>query len=429
MTNRPPESRLDHRRTLLVAGVVFVLTFLSCRIHDSPSNFNPDESRWISRAYFVSALQHPLGPSWQDSYRMRGQPPIGSYVTGLGLLVQGRDLSTNEPWNFTWKWEDNLARGRKPEPGDLHSARRTSAVLVSLAAVIVLFTARMVTSPVGAMAAALVFAVHPFSVYIGSLATADASFLLFVVLAAYLAGRLARHPGPWPALALGVAIGLGTGTKLSPLPAAIPLAAYGGLLLVIDLWRTRRVPRDWLGWGLVCAPAVAAAVFVGTYPYLWPDPVGRTLNLVRFRTREMQLQATDWPVMAVSTRAEAFRRIGENFHERYSLLQVTRLANLELPAIELSLAAAGAVVWLADAVRAGLRSPIMVILITLGSQVAVTVAGMRSEFDRYHVPMLAFGCIAIGAAVGSGVEFLNRQLLAGNAHRHLEIATTVTTGE
>lgn len=401
--------RTGNGRWIVASALVFLLAFLASRFQTTPANFNPDESRWISRAYFVAALRDPSGPAWQDSYRMRGQPPVGSYVTGLGLLAQGRDLTTNPPWNFTWKWEKNLQRGNRPTPEDLDAARRTSAILIGFTAVVVLGTVRMVTNALGAMTAAVVFAVHPFNGYIGSLATADACFMLFIAIAALAAGRLAARPGPLPAVALGIALGLGAGAKISPLGTAVLLGVFGGVLLLIDLVRTRTIPRDWLGWGLVLTPLLAGGVFIVVYPYLWPDPFGRTLNLLRFRTREMSLQASDWPVMAVPTRTEAFRRIGVNFHERYSLLTPLRRLGWQPPAIELAIAAAGGVVWLADAVRAGLRSPTMLVLLTLVAQVAVTVAGMRSEFDRYHVPMALLGCMAIGVAVGAIGDAVERR--------------------
>jgi hypothetical protein len=35
----------------------------------------------------------------------------------------------------------------------------------------------------------------------------------------------------------------------------------------------------------------------------------------------------------------------------------------------------------------------------LGGQVIVTILGMRSEFDRYHVPMALFGAVAVAVAL------------------------------
>jgi len=48
-----------------------------------------DESRWINRADFLKEALHPFSVFWEDRYIVRAQPPMGSYIIGLGLLVQG----------------------------------------------------------------------------------------------------------------------------------------------------------------------------------------------------------------------------------------------------------------------------------------------------------------------------------------------------
>src|SRR5690606_18180709 len=155
-----------------------------------------------------------------------------------------------------------------------------------------------------------IFAVHPFSAYIGSLATSDALFGLLIALAGLAALRLAERPS-WPrAIALGVLLGLGGATKLSPLLLAVPVALLGLLLLVLAKREGHRSP---LGWHLASVPITSMLTFVAVYPYLWPDPIGRTLNLFTFRVEEMAAQSSNWPVMAVPTRAAALARIGANF--------------------------------------------------------------------------------------------------------------------
>jgi len=57
--------------------------------------FHPDETRWLNRTHYLHDLADPFGPTWTDGYLTRGQPPLGSYLMGLGLLAQGRDLTTN----------------------------------------------------------------------------------------------------------------------------------------------------------------------------------------------------------------------------------------------------------------------------------------------------------------------------------------------
>ncbi|HEX2280919.1 MAG TPA: hypothetical protein VHG52_04060, partial [Thermomicrobiales bacterium] len=100
--------------TLLAILAVAVLAFAIADAAARWPNFNPDESRWLSRAHYVAALTDPFGPTWADQYMTRGQPPLGSYAMGIGLLAHGRDLETNPPWDFSVTWEENIALGRKP---------------------------------------------------------------------------------------------------------------------------------------------------------------------------------------------------------------------------------------------------------------------------------------------------------------------------
>ncbi|HZH07399.1 MAG TPA: phospholipid carrier-dependent glycosyltransferase, partial [Lautropia sp.] len=204
--------------------VIFLLSFLLSRSSAQLPNFNPDESRWISRAHYLADLADPFGPTWDDQYMTRGQPPFGSYATGAGLLLHGRDLATNAPWDFSLTWEQNLAAGNKPVPADLQAARSTSALLTATTAMVLIGIARVYVPLSWALFAGGVFALHPFSRYIGSLATADAVFGLVIALAALAIAQFARnHAWQW-AVVTGVLLGLGGATKLSPLAVAAGLA-------------------------------------------------------------------------------------------------------------------------------------------------------------------------------------------------------------
>ena len=190
---------------LIVAALAFALADAAARW----PNFNPDESRWLSRAHYVAALADPFGPTWADQYMTRGQPPLGSFAMGIGLLAQGRDLQTNPPWDFSLTWEENIALGRKPVPGDLAAGRRTSAALVALTAVAVIGVARTYLTMPWAISAGALIAIHPFTVYIGSIAMSDALFGFLITLAAWAVASFARKPTWSRATLLGMLLGLG----------------------------------------------------------------------------------------------------------------------------------------------------------------------------------------------------------------------------
>jgi hypothetical protein len=261
-----------------------------------------------------------------------------------------------------------------------------------------------------ALLAGAIYALHPFSRYIGALATADAVLGLLIALAALAIAKFAQHHGSRWAAAAGVMLGLGGATKLSPLVVAGGLA---GLALILALLPS--VPgqdpatrRRLAGKGVLIA-LVAGVTFIAVYPYLWPDPVGRTLNLFSFRATEMATQASDWPVMAVPNRLEALRRTGLNFSEHYSILGVLAdAAHLRVPRsmlqVEVLLAVVGFGVMVRDALRAGWLSAQTLVMAVLAGQVIVTILAMRAEFDRYHLPAALLGAVAISVAMNAIVS-------------------------
>lgn len=388
---------------LIVALLAFALADVAARW----PNFNPDESRWVSRAHYVAALADPFGPTWADQYMTRGQPPLGSYAMGIGLLAQGRDLDTNAPWDFSLTWEQNIALGHKPVPEDLAAGRRTSAALVALTAVTLIGVARVYLTMPWAIAAGALYAIHPFTVYIGSIAMSDALFGVLVALAAWAAAAFARCPSWGRAILVGVLLGLGGATKLSPLVVAAGLSAAGILLFFLATIRHRRFARREAAYavhGLVIGIA-ALFTFIASYPYLWPDPIAHTRHLFAFRVEEMAAQASDWPVMAVPNRVEALSRVNLNYTERYNLsASLISLAGGPTSAslvrqVEFAIPVLGIILMTGLAIRDGPYSPRALALAALGGQVLVTVFGMRSEFDRYHVPMALLGAVAAAVAL------------------------------
>jgi 4-amino-4-deoxy-L-arabinose transferase-like glycosyltransferase len=416
--------RFAGKTTFAVASAL-VAAMAWCLAFDAGlgSHFNPDESRWISRAHYLADFVNPGSPTWDDQYMTRGQPPLGSYAMGLGLLLQGRDLETNPPWDFALPWEVNVAIGNKPVPADLAAGRAASAVLVAVTSLVVIILAHAFVSPSWAIAAGALYAMHPFTAYIGSIAMADALFGLLIALAAWAAAALARRPSRLRGITLGALLGLGGATKLSPLAVAAGLTAAMVLVVVVWSLRDRQAASDRRSWAVLGLAIGSAAIltFVAVYPYLWPDPVTRTQHLFAFRTEEMSAQASDWPVMAVPNRIEALRRTHANFFDRYNLSAtvISRLgwgaASPWVRQIEIAVSGVGLCILTVRAARAGPFSPPALALAVLGGLVLVTILGMRSEFDRYHLPMALLGTVSAAATldwVASAALHRDRNCLA-----------------
>ncbi len=402
------------RRDLLIALVLLALGLGQNLSRVDDTAFHRDEARWTHRAGYVRELADPLGPYWRDRKLMRAQAPLGAYLTGLALVIQGQDLETNGLWSSLHGDAWNQRHGRMPEPADLRAARRVNAILGAATAVVVFFVARRLANRVAGVAAALLLILHPLHVELSSLAGADALLGLLIALAALTAYRLADRP-TWPrALLLGLLLGLGGATKLSPLLVAVPLAGVGALLLrplpgSVALDATARQARRHLGWRLLAVPLVAFVVFVASYPYLWPDPVGRTPDLFTtgFRSQELETLPRGARPQSIDTRTQAVRqvrltlgqhlttsgRIGDELDEALGLPRPPR-------GLDLVLGVAGAALLAALSARRGPRSPHALVGILLGAQAVVVVAAMRFAQTRSTLPILLGAAICAGLLIG-----------------------------
>ncbi|CAN5745998.1 hypothetical protein BH24CHL4_BH24CHL4_14290 [soil metagenome] len=416
------------RRSLVVA-VLAVLVFgfsywdSSSQLRSSP--FHPDESRWINRAYYLRKTLDPLGPAWSDRYLIRGQPPMGSYVTGLGLLAHGRDLNTNGPWDFQYGFESNAAwnvtRGNMPAEGDLIAVRRTNMVISAFTCVALFLIVSQLTNLAGGVAAAVFFAVNPLNQYLATLATSDAVFTCFVALSVLAAVWLAKRPSWWRALLFALAMAAGASTKLSPLALAVGLGIAGAVLL-LDPW-LRQLPtfgRAWswisrvehdtgrrLGWMLAVQPVLVAMLFVMSYPYLWPAPIERTRILFEFRRFEMTNQAGFWPQAAIGSRVEAVERTWQNLNDRFSSSDriVTVIGdalglNLSGLQIDLYLAAPGILFLVYLAWKNGIASPHALAAMTVVGQSALILGALGVDFNRYYLPLLFTAAMGVGFFIG-----------------------------
>ena len=394
----------------LLAGLVFVVALWVNLGAVATTDFHRDEARWVHRARFLGELRDPTGDYWHESELMLGQPPLGSYLMGFGLVLQGRDLQTNGFYDFHFGHSWNQRHGNLPEENDLAAARRTNSVVGALIAACVYLIARGLSDPVAGIAAAALLIPHPLSIYLSSLAGSDAIVSLFVALSALMAMALAERP-TWPrAIVLGLMLGLGGAAKLSPLALAFPLAA-AGLILIYQGWRRKSASGGHdgrLGWRLVVQPAIAAAAFIAAFPFLWPDPIGRTLQLFRFRAIEMENQGAIWQELRINGPIDALGRIGRWLGQEDSVTGqgIAAVAqqfgvSWQPMAFDLVLAIAGALILLALAARRGLGSRWAMAALVLGGQVALVVVGMRADFSRYLLPVLIANTVCGGLVVGT----------------------------
>ncbi|HEV2528040.1 MAG TPA: glycosyltransferase family 39 protein [Thermomicrobiales bacterium] len=418
-------------RDLLIGAALFGLALWVGLGHVATTQFHRDEARWVGRAYFIEELFNPGSETWADAELTRNQPPLASYLMGVGLVVQGRDPNTtprNLLYDFGRSERWNQLRGRIPATEDISAGRRTDSFVGAALILLVYTVARRLTNRVGGTIAALALIPNPLYIYLSSLANSDMLLTVCVVAAAAAGLALARRPTWWRAVLLGVMLGLGTSTKLSPMLVAVVVAAYGVLLLVANQpWRRRDdEDRIRLGMGLMLmtVPFTAFATFVLSYPYLWADPIRRIIYMFEFRSSEMENQGELWQDRQVAGTFDAIERLRQRMAEQFSVSSWLSGEVRErigwgwtLPDADLLLGAAGFGLLFLLAAHYGLRSPHALVILLLGSQVAVTIAGLQADFERYYLPILATFAIAFGVLIGQLWDW--RQPVFGFARHRL----------
>ena len=404
----------------LISVILFVLALWVGLDNVATTLYHRDESRWVGRAYFINELLHPGSATWSDSDLTRNQPPLGSYLMGLGLTLQGHDTTTTAnrllyDFNRSERW--NQLRGRVPSLEDRQAGRRTDSVVGALVVVLVFLIAARLTNVIGGIAAGLILIPNGLHIYLASLADSDMVLTFCIAAAVLTAITIADRPTWWRVVLLGILLGLGGSAKLSPLLVAGVVGAYGVLLLLAgQAWRRRDdEQRISIGVGLMflTVPFISFATFVLSYPYLWPDPLRRTINVFTFRDSEMTSQGDLWANLQVHGVFDVIKRIRFHLGEQYS---VSAWASAQasdrfgfswnLPWLDLALGVTGLGLLFLFACAFGMRSKYALACLIMFSQVGIIVAGMEADFDRYYEPILITFCIGTGFLIGQVVTWL-----------------------
>lgn len=381
-------------------------------------DYHLDESRWINRAHFIEDVLDPFGPTWNHQYLSRGQPPIGSYSIGIGLLVQGNDLETNKAYDFRRVRAWNEQYGTLPSKDDLMAGRRWNAFLGAASGAMLYLVVRNLTNPAGGIAAAVFYLANPLEIWYNRIALADSTLTLTLALLFLATIHFMRKPRWWLAIVIGLLIGLGGGNKFTPLALSVPLAGLGGLIWLRAWWFRRKHPTlesmsfwqfpafSHMSWMLMSTPIVALVTFVASFPYLWPDPIRRTLWMLEFRQLEMNNQyrlnphfQTDSPWQSLQMTYDTLGNTWSSTLQIFQWLQLDRLAEILGPT-DLWLAMAGVALLTIVGIRKGLRSAELMVAALIVFQFATIILSMRVAFERYYLPIMFGEFVAIGCAVG-----------------------------
>jgi Dolichyl-phosphate-mannose-protein mannosyltransferase len=395
-------------------GPLLALTLLAGIILYRPAtqqSFTVDESRWIatSRYFWTTFIERDVvGPAWQPNYLVLTQPPVGRYLIGFGLWLQGwTPEQLNGRYAADRSYQTNVAAGNLPGPALLMAARRVSFVLAVGSALLIYGVAREMAGPVAGLTAFGLTVFNPLLSTLWTRALGEAPLAFFSLLALLLALKaVSRLSGPrvGPAVGAGVALGLATATKLSGILCGIGFAAFAALRELVTWYRLRRVPHvlPWLYLGVV-----AVSVFIFANPLLYPDPVTRSAMLFWYRRDEMQQQRLYAPTRAapdtLGGRAQvtAQRVFGTYASGRGSLPvpvladSILFVAGLALLLVSVSREAAARRLGRATLFLCWLVAAYVVVVVNLGV-----------DSSHYYVQLITGNIVVEALAVAGGMSWL-----------------------
>jgi hypothetical protein len=256
-----------------------------------------DEVNWLSAGDLTFELVRDLaGPSiWEKAYHRHGlrafgnvNPPLGKLLIGAVLAVAKRN---SDPvaygWDYSASRRENARRGNTPPAELVYAVRLAISACAALTLLFVYLCAAWLTGApwISLAAPALLFASDAFRDYAARIFT-DVPQLCLMLAGVLAFHRFLARSSAWALAGALLLAGLSVAVKFSSAPL---LAAMALTAVAVPGTARQRLLRGAL------AAAVPSLAFVSVNPFLYPDPIGRTLWLASSFDQIFQRLAEIWP--------------------------------------------------------------------------------------------------------------------------------------
>lgn len=258
------------------------------------------------------------------------QPPLPRYIIGLGRLIGGyREVDLNLPWEFDKDRETNIAEGRMPSFVLLWWSRLPMVFLASTSIFIGFWLLKNFT---GRLTGYIWIVLSLMSVYYQRTlirAMGDSALLVFLagtLIISYLLlnysdnhktnkdGRLYVY-----FLFLGIAIGLAESSKLNGLSAI--MAGFGfAIIIALRMKQTRTLKIRFALVTILILLFSSQLTFVALNPFLWRNPLDRTITMFNQRIIEMSVQTNVFPESRIQGFGQHISVVTNRIFESYSSL-------------------------------------------------------------------------------------------------------------
>ncbi len=407
---------------LLLVTLILLITF--CTGLEN-IEFFPDESEWIATSVYLELFTSGnfTDPLWSGNSWTHDNPPVSRYMIGIGRLMGGfhrEDL--NPPWDFSKTDQFNIAKGRQPNPNLLWWSRLIMAISAAAAGLILFELVRSCANRAAAYAFLLLFASNPYFLVQLRRAMSETPLLLWLVLAAISVDQALRkyqaaaaattkkrraiiRACAWFCLA-AICGGLAGAAKMNGGAVAIALVVLWILANVIQPLSRSRLKRLTMVAGIsIGLVTLMFATFVIVNPYLYKNPIGRTLGMLNFRIWLVQRQQT-LTNAEITSMAERVRIVPQRVLEDYASIHFSGALMINLL---LSIIGAGSLLrkmrdWIRR--RGGPNSTASPVIVAFGIVMSVPALLTPLDWDRYYLMPVVFSTICIAIATAQIVVFL-----------------------
>lgn len=392
-------------------------------------SFHPDENNWILTSPYGEILAHGdfRNALWDEGFWTLDAPPLARYIIYTGLYAGGiEELGFSLPWDFNQDEAANIARGSMPGPQVLWWSRLPMALLGALSAVLVFLLAVQVSGWWAGWAVLFLFLVNPFLRTTLSRAMSESPLMAFTMLTT-VAGFLAlrawwqsapkaekmsalQRPFLW-FLVAGVMAGFAGESKLNGLALAASGSALAGLAAFVDKGPLPRNLRLSFAIRTVVLLVLACLlVFVLFNPFLYADPLGRMVQMYKYRLYEMDIQIGQFPQYHMPQGLAHLTLLGQRVFGKYFALPET-LWPLSLllslwGAWRLGTRAWG---WLRRKPGAGEGGAAALALLVIPAPLIATALTTPLDWDRYYLIPVVFAQIYL--TVG-GADLIHHLLVS-----------------
>lgn len=391
------------------------------------NRFHGDEADWTkygARYFYLFFLDAAPDPEDWSTAMAIDQPQIGRYLVGGTLWLSGGSplvvQTMNRPhYRFGESREQNLREGRVPPLEELRPVRLVMAAFGLAACLLVYWIGWRLEGPELGAIAALVCGTSPLLLVCSRRVSTDAPLLFFMLaVVALLPLLLWSHRGQRPSLLLGAGsvmgllVGAAAGTKLNGGMAGVAFAGWI-VLLAIERWLRRPRPMPWRDlWRLfavsLMAGAMSAALFVGTSPNLYRDPVHGMRLMLYHRMKVVEAQQDGYE-------EDVLRTVGDTISATYRRLFVdpetrSRLSGIAHPVVEVVFLVFGCSVLARREVRhvrQRRQFSITAFVLVWGAVVSIlTLIWIPLDWARYFLPILPIQAIGVAAGLTATATWL-----------------------